>query len=66
MVSNCDFSNFVCGIFSLMEVNDYSKKHFINFNDIFRNLDDSFLWDITFFKCYNFYRLMYVINIEKN
>lgn len=41
------------GFVSLMQVNDYSKKHFINFNDIFRNLDDSFFVGHHFYnKCY--------------
>lgn len=31
------------GFVSLMKCNDYSLKHFINFNDIFNNLDDNFL-----------------------
>lgn len=31
------------GFVSLMKCNDYSKEHFINFNDIFNNLDDNFL-----------------------
>lgn len=30
------------GFVSLMKVNDYSNEHFINFNDIFNNLDDNF------------------------
>ena len=31
------------GFVSLMQINAYCKKHFINFNDIFNNLDKSFL-----------------------
>lgn len=31
------------GFVSLMKNNEYSKENFINFNDIFNNLDDSFL-----------------------
>jgi len=31
------------GFVSLMKCNDYSEKHFINFNDIFNNLDSNFL-----------------------
>lgn len=31
------------GFVSLMKCNEYAKKHFINFNDIFNNLDKNFL-----------------------
>lgn len=31
------------GFVSLMKCNDYSQKHFINFNNIFNNLDNNFL-----------------------
>ncbi len=31
------------GFVSLMKCNDYSENHFINFNDIFNNLDENFL-----------------------
>lgn len=31
------------GFVSLMKCNDYAKEHFINFNDIFNNLDQNFL-----------------------
>ena len=31
------------GFVSLMQCNDFSKEHFINFNDIFNNLDEDFL-----------------------
>lgn len=31
------------GFVSLMKCNDYSESHFINFNDIFNNLDENFL-----------------------
>ena len=30
------------GFVSLMKCNDYSKEHFINFNDIFNSLDENF------------------------
>lgn len=41
------------GFVSLMQINDYSKKHFINFNDIFNNLDDNFFIGHHFYnKCY--------------
>ncbi len=30
------------GIISLLRLNDYSKEHFVNFNDIFKNNDGSF------------------------
>lgn len=41
------------GFISLMRCNDYAKKHFINFNDIFENLDESF------FKGHHFYSREY-------
>lgn len=37
------------GFVSLMKCNDYSSKHFINFNDIFSNLDDNFFLAHHFF-----------------
>lgn len=37
------------GFVSLMKCNDYSKEHFINFNDIFNNLDSNFLMAHHFF-----------------
>ena len=37
------------GFVSLMKCNDYSKEHFINFNDIFNNLDQNFLLAHRFF-----------------
>lgn len=37
------------GFVSLMKCNDYARDHFINFNDIFRNLDDNF------FEAHHFY-----------
>lgn len=41
------------GFVSLMKCNEYSKKQFINFNDIFNNLDQSF------FKGHHFYSREY-------
>lgn len=38
------------GFVSLMKCNEYSKKHFINFNDIFTNLDENFLIANHFYK----------------
>lgn len=41
------------GFVSLMQINAYCKKHFINFNDIFNNLDKSFFIGHHFYnKCY--------------
>lgn len=37
------------GFVSLMKCNEYASKHFINFNEIFKNLDDSF------FKAHHFF-----------
>jgi len=37
------------GFVSLMKCNDYSRQHFINFNDIFNNLDSDFLLAHRFF-----------------
>lgn len=37
------------GFVSLMKCNDYSNEHFINFNDIFNNLDDNFLLSNRFY-----------------
>lgn len=41
------------GFVSLMKCNNYSKDHFINFNDIFSNLDDNF------FRGHHFYNHQY-------
>ena len=38
-----DISVYKNGFVSLMRCNDYADKHFINFNDIFNNLDNNFL-----------------------
>lgn len=37
------------GFVSLMKCNDFSEEHFINFNDIFNNLDSNFLLAHRFF-----------------
>ena len=37
------------GFVSLMKCNDFSKEHFINYNDIFKNLDKNFLLAHHFF-----------------
>lgn len=37
------------GFVSLMQCNDYAEEHFINFNDIFNNLDENFLLAKRFF-----------------
>ncbi len=38
------------GFVSLMKCNEYAKEQFINFNDIFNNLDDSFFLGHHFYK----------------
>jgi len=38
-----DTSVYKNGFVSLMKCNDFAKEHFINYNDIFNNLDSSFL-----------------------
>ena len=43
------------GFVSLMKCNDYSKEKFINFNDIFNNLDENF------FKGHHFYSKNYCL-----
>jgi len=48
-----DMNVYKNGFVSLMKCNDYSKEKFINFNDIFNNLDDNF------FKGHHFYSKEY-------
>lgn len=39
------------GFVSLMKCNDYAEEQFINFNDIFQNLDDNFFLAHHFYSC---------------
>lgn len=55
------------GFVSLMKVNNYSEKHFINFNDIFNNLDSNFFlghhfYNKTYCECIDG---MYITNNNK-
>ncbi len=53
-----DLEIFRVGFVSLMQINDYSKENFINFNDIFNNLPEKFiktndLHDLNICECVN-------------